>query len=86
MIKAYQDAEKYSITNSVPSKTSRMGVTAPGAARSSDPNNSSIIMLLQNTTTDVCILLMNIVVQCCCAKITPEDRNWDDFFLRAKLT
>ena len=57
MIKAYQDAEKYSITNSVPSKTSRMGVTAPGAARSSDPNNSSIIILLQNTTTDVCIFI-----------------------------
>ena len=83
MIKAYQDAEKYSITNSVPSKTSRMGVTAPGAARSSDPNNSSIIILLQNTTTtDVCIFIDEYcVMQCCCAKITPEDRNWDDFFL-----
>ena len=81
MIKAYQDAEKYSITNSVPSKTSRMGVTAPGAARSSDPNNSSIIILLQNTTTDVCIFIDEYcVMQCCCAKITP-DRNWDDFFL-----
>ena len=65
MIKAYQDAEKYSITNSVPSKTSRMGVTAPGAARSSDPNNSSIIILLQNTTTDVCIFIDEYcVVQC----------------------